>query len=292
MAKLKHDTITSAMLEHYLTTNDNFGFEIACFRKLHKTSVLNIEHAGTYSDPITNKSRQFDFRVRCSPTDNLRISAAIECKNLRANFPLLISRLPRLKAEAFHELLVPAPIDDAESQGGIYEVSLLPNRRLNPSSTTRLRAPQTPYAVGEMVGKATAQVGVMPNGESFSDDSEVYEKWAQAVSSTYDLLSTANETFADDEDLALSYFIVPVVVVPDGMLWVKDYYVDGTSAGPPTQVNETSFFLNHSFSGKAFTFSYVISHLHFVTLTGLGSFFGRHLVNTKFQELLVSRANA
>lgn len=282
MPKLKPDVITSLTLEQYLRENDDFAFEIACMRELQKRPAIKVAHAGTYSDPITSKNRQFDFRIEFAPLNHLRIGVALECKNLRPNFPLMISRLPRLQEESFHQLLIPAE-EENHSHGFIIPAT----RLMRPSREVRLDAPTSPYNEGEMVGKATAQIGQTQQGEFHSDDSEVYEKWAQAVSSAYDLISEANRAFADDEELKAAYMILPVVVVPDGTLWVKDYQLDGTPAGPPGQTDETTFYLNHSLWKKGQMFSYTISHLHFVTKKGLGSFIDRHLLNSNFHQLIL-----
>ena len=285
MAKLKSDMVTAPTIEQYLAENDDFAFEIRCLQQLRKSPALNVAHGGTYSDPVTGKSRQFDFRIQFSPLPALRIAVALECKNLKPNFPLIISRLPRLKEEAFHQLLVQRAEDTPPSNGWV--VSVVSRRLLTPSDTITIGAPRSPYVEREMVGKSTAQVGKSINDEFYSDDSEVYEKWAQAVSSAYGLISEAHHSFYGREDHDEAYFFVPVVVVPDNTLWVVDYLADGTVAGKPHTVDETAFFIDHSPSTKGQTFSYTISHIHFVTLTALDSFIGRHLVNSNFHRSLL-----
>lgn len=283
MPKLKTDIVTDAALEKYLLASDDFAFEIACLRELQKRPALKVSHAGTYSDPVTRKSRQFDIRIEFSPLRYLRIAVALECKNLRPFFPLTISRLPRRPEEAFHELLLPEP--EVEPADGL--LAMASSRALKATRSQRLEAPQSPYAVSEMVGKATVQVGVTPQGEFHSDDSEVYEKWAQAVNSAYDLIANTNRAFTEDAALKVAYVIIPAVVVPEGTLWVKDYRNDGTPASPPTQVDEATLYLDHGAWTVGQMFSFTISHLHFVTLKGLGSFIDRHLVNSNFHRLLV-----
>jgi hypothetical protein len=105
MAKLKADPINKIDIQSYLAGNDDFVFEMRCLRGLQNRPV-SVSHAGTYSDPVTNKNRQFDFRVKIAIQD-YAISLAVECKNLKPNFPLMISRVPRTINEAFHELLLP-----------------------------------------------------------------------------------------------------------------------------------------------------------------------------------------
>jgi len=275
MPKLKSTPITSQDLEAYIAAEDDFGFEIACLHALKQFPSLELDHAGTYTDPVTEKHRQFDFRVRFTPHANLRIAAAIECKNLRANYPLHISRLPRLPEEGYHDLL----IRDKKS------ISTNPVV-LHASKSQRMAAPDSPYAVGEMVGKSTVQVGIGLNCDFHSDDSEVYEKWAQAVSSIYDLIGEANYHFYSNPDADVDFFFACVVVVPDHMLWVKDYQLDGTAVGPTVQTDETTLYLDHEAQKTGRAFVHRISHLHFVTQSGLVAFIHRHLSNQDYLKLL------
>ena len=280
VAKLKTDPIALADLQAFLAANDDFAFELRCLRELSQRGIT-VDHAGTYADPVTGKNRQFDFRFEMAPEPQLRVAIALECKNLKPFFPLMVSRLPRLPAEAFHEVLVPRNQGHVVVQqvGGGAVV-------MNPSETVTLSAPASLYAVHDPVGKSTVQVGRLPGGDFQADDAEVYEKWSQAVSSAYDLCAKAHYGFANFAGPRFACFILPVVVVPDGMLWVTDYQADGAPAGVPTQTNETTFYLNHSSWRDGQTFRYVVSHLHFVTLAGLGSLVDRVLVNGNFRQLL------
>jgi hypothetical protein len=272
MPKLKSDTIDKNTILQYLVDNDDFAFEVRCLRELRKRQ-LKVSHAGTYSDPVTNKNRQFDFRLELDH-DLFRIAIALECKNLKPNFPLLISRLPRLEQEAFHQLLIPS-VDEPEASDFFGSLRTSPRKILFPSETVFLQAPHCPYAEGEMVGKSTVQIGRHVSGELYGDDSEVYEKWAQAVSSAYGLIEDAAHSFSESHEEIMAYFILPVVVVPDHMLWVMDYSTAGDILGEPKTTDETAFFLNYSPWKMGQLFSYVISHLHFVTLTGLSALLDR-----------------
>jgi hypothetical protein len=73
------------------------------------------------------------------------------------------------------------------------------------------------------VGKSTAQIGRRQNDKAFYvGDSEVYEKWAQAIASSHDLVS---EGVTDYKRSRQSYkwaatTIQPALVVADKTLWV------------------------------------------------------------------------
>jgi hypothetical protein len=262
MAKLKPTPIDSSTLERYLATEDDFAFEFTCFRELNGIPGLRISHGGSYSDPVTNLNRQYDLRVRIE-LDQEVISLAIECKNLKPNFPLLISRVMRRKSECFH-LVTP---NASQNTLGI-------KRMLGPSRET-VGFPKSMYNNATFVGKSTVQVGVTQSGgDLHGSDSEVHDRWAQAIASAYSLISEAARELLDREDEDVwRHVILPVLVVPDGVLWACDYDESG-NRGPAHQADEIEFFLEHSPWKIAQNFTYTISHLHFVTKTGL-----RRLIN-------------
>ena len=69
---------------------------------------------------------------------------------------------------------------------------------------------------------------------------------------------------------ALSF---PIVVVPDGRLWVAQFDADGMRMAEPVMTDRCSYFVGRSYSHRSvFTADAVtLSHLEFVTLTGLSS---------------------
>ena len=285
MPKLKTEPIDRKSIEQYLAEEDDFAFEVKCLRELRKRAV-KVGHAGTYSDPVTNKNRQFDFRVEVDH-GYARIALAVESKNLKPNFPLIISRLERLPEEAFHQILIPSAEEEVEDGPfGISRVSSL--KTIFPSESMDVKTPNSLYELKEMVGKSTVQVGRMISGDLHGDDSEVYEKWAQAVGSAYGLISDAAHSFADSESKVKAYYFLPVVVVPDQMLWIVDYSSQGEILDGPKKVDETTFFLAYSPWKMGQLFSYNISHLHFVTLTGLGSLVDRLIVNERYVKRIFS----
>ena len=87
-------SIPSADLQAIVVAEDDFGFEMRVGGIMRKLPELEVRHGGTYSDPVEDKPRQFDYV--CSLTkDNRRLALAIECKNVnpsgvseRASSPL------------------------------------------------------------------------------------------------------------------------------------------------------------------------------------------------------------
>jgi hypothetical protein len=187
----------------------------------------------------------------CGPTkreDDSKLALAVECKNLRPNFPLLVSVVPRTPSEAFHHLVR-------------WRVGSV----LTSTEILTVDRGKSIYREGEMVGKRTGQVGRTEHtSELFSDDSATFDKLSQAISSSSDI-------YVDNARNSAPPFIrmvVPVLVVPVGVLWQVEYDRDGNITTHPYRVNEATLFIDHTWKTLANmeTVSYRISHLHIITL--------------------------
>src|SRR6185369_17225571 len=86
---------------------------------------------------------------------------AIECKNLRPNYPLIVHRVRRGRFDAF---------TDVVRSTGISTFSFL-NRPFAARVTLKDRA--SLYPAGEFVGKSTDQVGRRTDGELATGDQDV-----------------------------------------------------------------------------------------------------------------------
>jgi hypothetical protein len=246
--QLSTDAITKQDIVDYLRTNDDFHLELevynACVRA-GLTAVLG----GTYEDPATRLSRQFDIRAKALK-GQLQIRLAVECKCLKTNFPLVISRVPRSAPDSFHDIIV--------SASGAHSV--------------RLNEAHTIYRASEYVGKSITQIGRHgTTKELITGDSEVYDKWSQALASSHAFIHSAPRAY---EKLEMSHALVavlPFVVLPDHTLWTVDYAIDGTQQSDPKQTTDVTVYVGRQYpfpvSGQSFT----ISHLHFLTLS---AFFG------------------
>jgi len=269
MAKLKPDAIAQADLLEYLNNHSDFSFEIEILKTLTGIGFA-CEHGGSYKDPVTKKTREFDIRAtKIFGKSFLRL--AVECKNLRENFPLLISCVPRRDDESFHEICISVNPDEhlLEQSPQMYSRAMLQQ-----SKNIRLTGDRTFYKLGESVGKSCDQVGRNRNGEILANDSQVYEKWSQALSSADDLTYLACRDGNDRTgDLALS-LVFPVMVVPNGRLWVTQYDADGNRIADPVQTDRCSYFVNLEYyhRGALAGDEYNISHLEFVTQDGLMQF--------------------
>lgn len=243
MAKLLSDPVTAEDLAKYLKTSD-FQLELDVFDSLASRAVVS-SLGGTYSDPVTAKDRQYDIRAEINH-GICTLKLAIECKNLKDNFPLLISRVPRLASESYHEVILGRHASHPVDSAGIYRSNAI----------FRSRQP---------VGKAAAQVGrAFADGKRtepqiVSSDSETYEKWSQAIASANELIATSGHSSLLPGDTVNAAVIFPMLIVPDGTLWAADYSADGKLTENPRQVKDCTLFLGKSVTVR--NIKYRISHL-------------------------------
>ena len=261
MAKLKDVQIGQADLIEYLNTSSEFAFELRCLERLTNLG-LQCQHGGSYTDPVTKKTRQFDLRAQKS-RERLRVHCAIECKSLTDSFPLLVMCVPRPSDESFHELILSYHPDMAEQS--FPRIPAFDKK----CETVRVKSPHSAYAANAFVGKSCAQVGKTGNDSVVANDAEVFAKWSQALASAADLADHAIEEGERRNDAFLS-LILPVLVVPDGTLWQTNYESNGTRIDDPVQTDRCSFFVGQYYSaGFMQGASLTVSHLEFVTLSGL-----------------------
>lgn len=269
MAKLKPDAIGPTDLLEFLNEHSDFSFEIEVL-KLLADAGFECEHGGSYKDPVTKRTREFDIRAtKCFNKQFLRL--AVECKNLRENFPLLVSCVPRTSDEAFHEICLSVNPDkhQLETPPDAYCRAMLPR-----SKNVRLTGDYTIYKEFDPVGKSCDQVGRAINGDIVANDSDVYDKWSQALSSADDLTYLACTDGEDRTgDLAIS-LVFPLLVVPNGRLWITHYDAKGNRTRDPESVNRCSYFVNLAYyhHGAMTGDELIISHLEFVTVDGLIQF--------------------
>lgn len=262
MAKLKNEPIQKNDLIEYLDSCSDFSFELSVLKMLRENNV-ECEHGGLYVDPVTGKSREFDIRA-IKTFSQFRVRLAIECKNIRENFPILVSCIPRHEVESYHQIAV---LQDVKSDD-IY--SIMQSR----AKILSIRNEHSIYKINEPVGKSTSQVGRVFDGSISANDGELYDKWSQSLSSAADLVSRTywDGEKEDEKDLYLS-MIIPIIVVPNGRLWSVSYDDDGNRVSEPKQTNRCSCFVDKDYSmNKTVGTSMFISHIEIMTLEGLHSF--------------------
>jgi len=262
--KLKGDSVDASDLGNYQRSRSDFEFEMKVLKKLTELG-FTCHHAGTYSDPVTSKLRQFDIRAH-RHWENRTLFLAVECKLIVPGNPLVVSRGPRRIAESFHEVLFHRP-----REREVNRILLMESDWKN----YRIRNPKSVYVAKDLVGKRMDQVSHDGKGGFNSGDKEVFDKFSQATSSSCDLVWQAMSGPVESANI-----VVPVVVVPDDVLWCIDYEEDGSHSGAPHLVQNTEFFVSISWTVGSGTFSvrYWISHLEIVTYSGLS------LIGEKFAK--------
>jgi hypothetical protein len=177
---------------------------------------------------------------------------AVECKNLTTEFPLVVSRVPCPADESQHCLI--RTWLRRETGDFIFEIA--------ESDPSRWQL----CPVGSPIGKSLTQIrwdGKRP----VASDSETYDKWIQAIASAAKLAELGAKR--QQPDTAIYTFVMPVLLVADGTLWVVDYSEDGKRAAP-AQADETLYFVDrgHDLPHRYGTRTYHMRHLFIYTQTG------------------------
>lgn len=257
MAKLHEDEITLEDIVNFLENESDFSFEMKVLHKLGELG-FSCEHGGIYKDPITQKRREFDIRATYEK-NNKYFYGAIECKNIRLNFPLLASAVTRRDSEGYHDLIV----NDTNSS----HYSAL-------SSTEKIRVHHNSlYPYSSMVVKRIDQIGRTRDGRLIGNDTNTFDKLVQAVNSAYDLVESASIKKREN----FVAFICPILVIPDERLWVVEYSDDGNQLGEPKMVDNCSMYLNQSWEVPRglTTINYSLSHLDIITFSYIENYISR-----------------
>ena len=251
-------TLTPQLLKDQFEQRSGFALEMRTLRAL-RGAGFDCQHGLLYADPVTDLDRQFDLRAvadrrRCC------IRLAVECKGVREGNPLVFGRLPRSHEESQHQVLV-SSADDLEpgqqTKAPIFEKHAIAKTLFGNESL---------YLPDEPVAKSYLQY--LPKDKTEPD--EIYKRWMQAVASSSDLLFTAHDEYTRMEVDECATFILPMVVVPEGSIWVIDYASSGEPLGDPKQEDRVEFAIFKSVSGpKLYGSDLRLSHLEFVTEQGL-----------------------
>lgn len=221
-------------------------------RELFASRRLRYRHGGTYDDPIEGKPRQFDLTADLNLADAyvpVRLRLAIECKCLSEYAPMLIYRSPRSVYEAGHCVIARTRGDRAAIEGYLENHASIP--RLSSQSgpfpeacVLDLAPSRCMYPSGEFVGKSAECISKDGGGKLRGGDKEIYPRWTQALQSASAMLPDVVTGFFGDKKFVVNW-IIPILVVPDERLYVVDFDDSGAQTGPPSQVEQTSFFVDY-----------------------------------------------
>lgn len=257
-----------------ITREDDFGHEMRVGAAIRSCPAIQMQHGGTYTDSITQKPRQFDYRCWLRK-EAASVSLAVECKNLSPRVPLIVCGTGRRDNEAFHDLI--------ESRNGRF------TRRsaiiVGSSSVTRRAAGADAfYSPKSFVGKSLVRIQTDKKPMARAQDSDVYDKWAQALSSAVGLAESACHSAKASSVARFFTAVLPVVVVPDELLWRVVYDDSGGVSTDPAQVNECELFVGREIEvgGEKRTplfHQFTFSHVHFFTLAAFASFLSKMALN-------------
>ena len=273
MAKLKHEKININDINDYLDNYSDFSFEISVLEKLTSAGFI-CEHSGTYSDPITNKTREFDIRAfkeeLLSENITFRFCLAVECKNIQENCPLIIHCMKRTEQEAYNDLIL--SLYDEMSFG-----------ELRWSQRIKLEGDKTFYQQGIFVGKSCDQVGRFASNHKITGyDADVFDKISQAVNSTYDLFQY-NHKIGQKNHTFIS-FVLPILVVPNDRIWTIGYDRNGSILEGPKTQKKLSYYIAKKWIAGAGTSheKYWVSHLEITEIDSLLNLLYDHQSQDRF----------
>jgi hypothetical protein len=219
-------------------------------------NLAPLKHGGTYVDPQTGKDRQFDYRfqIRHGAGHHSQrrdcILLAVECKNLHPSSPLAICGMERSHEEANH-MFIESKCDKPPVTRIVENLSSL-------------------YPPHQFVGKSLVRFKKDQRGDLQTEtQGDIYDRWSQAVTSAKEMAKEAG-SFAEERKCDVYYsFVMPVVVVPNGLLWKVAYSNGCKIEEEPIQVDDCEFFVSPRLYLQPQKHALlVITHIHFVTMNG------------------------
>lgn len=274
MAPREIKPITKEDIQSFIDSNSDFGLEIQVKKVISELGVTPL-HGGAYLDPLQDINREYDFRFTFK--QGIRtLYVAVECKNISGYSPVLVSCLPRSANEAQSQFFVVTKDKRLNSKsskrpGGNSYILAGEFHSLDIENSKR-------YPIEQLCGKSVNQVTRKRDGTLSGKDSEIFDRWSQAISSLIDF-SQESRTINLTTEYELHAFL-PIVVIPDERLWRIGYDSVGNIVQPLEQVDCISVYIDKSFGNfnskrpvnlRAPT-DVRFSHIEFMTLTGFRDF--------------------
>jgi hypothetical protein len=205
--------------------------------------------------------------IRASRVKDCRkVQLAIECKCLKPFFPLLIYQTPRTDEENYHEIIYSFKTSPRMNYG------LPPNS----ASNERFSGKYSLYREIKFVGKSTVQVGKNAQTKEFvGDDSEIFDKWSQALNSAHDLIVESVNYQERYKSRCFFTITLPLLVVSDETLWTVNYSREGVQEGVPKEADHATIYIGKDYLTGSKGESYTISYLHVFTLKAFKKYMRR-----------------
>jgi hypothetical protein len=220
-----------------IATEDDFGHEMRVGRVLRGYLGSQTLQGGTYTDPVSGKARQFDFRWRYL-LDDFALRLAVECKNVNPDSPVIISGYRRVGSEAFHELVESRKGGRFRANRGDVFLDVSAARAIR-----RVTGNHSIYSPEGFVGKSLLQLKNESGRYVRARDAEIYDKWSQALASGVDLVRDAGHSAAILNYHHIFTLILPVVVLPADTLWQIEYDITEGLLGKRSGSRKSNFTL-------------------------------------------------
>ena len=152
------------------------------------------------------------------------------------------------------------------------------------------------YPKDEFVGKSLLRRNLEKGTVSRSGESEIYDRWSQALSSGVELAKSATKLAKHLSVENVFSAVLPMLVLPNDTLWRRTYDNAGALTCEPNRIDSCAFFVGREIEvagprGKPWFQTFTFSHVHFLTLDGLRSFLSKMISDiTAWQQLFVTGA--
>ena len=252
----------------HLADKSDYGFEMSVGQVL-KASAAEVDHGGTYSDVAKGIPRQFDYRAVWEQGDFI-VQIAAECKNFSPMSPVVICGGKRTERESFHHFVASTHgVLKSNTVGGNID-----------RCDTLLVKPSPLYPVGDFVGKSVFRpererrhdrLADAVDGFTIGGDGEVYDGSTQSISSAAEMCSSAMAFHKTRRKKFAFTITLPVVVVPDNVVWKMAFGENCKPAGDPQTTEHCTLFrgqdvqLETTYGARPVR----LSHVHIVTINGL-----------------------
>jgi hypothetical protein len=284
--------MTAKDVKDVIESEDDFGHEMRVghvFQKIaasipigRQANMGTVKHGETYIDPITNKDRQFDYRCQIRFDDGTPLEfrycvlLAVECKNLHKSSPLVVCGRQRTFEEAYHTFVESI----FETSSNLRQFA----RKIDHSSF---------YPANSFVGKSLVRLQLDGNSKLKTvPQADIYDKWAQAVTSGKEMAKESGHFAKIYGGTRFWSFVLPIVVVPDGLLWTATYDITGKIQGEPTLVQTCEFFIAARSVFHGTNSPFILTHIHFVTLRGFTALLKSLVDNPVNQKSVIFSENS
>jgi hypothetical protein len=218
------------------------------------------QYNGSYMDSSNGKSKKFTYRWKIALGDTAARDIkcallAVECKILDPDSPIVICGTTRKESEA---------------NLAFVESRFDPTTNARFCVTRKNEGISKFYSTGSFVGKSMMRVRGEGEHLNAVSDPMLLEKSADALASAAGQAETACVLSRKGWNTVFSV-VLPIVVVPDGCLWALEFDPGGEVKTDPQPVDECAYFVGKKLTltvGNDMSKPFVLSHIHFFTLTG------------------------